>query len=189
MGSPKWKIEIGSISFLDRILNTFREAEIENIFVVFRRMNDYPKGNFTRLVNPDPDRGQLSSLKTAVEKIPENTPFLMHLIDRPLVESRTILEMIKVFDNEKIVIPAFENRKGHPVIFPSGMRKIILSAGSGSTIRYCIDSCEKGIQIMDVRDEKIRWNIDTPEALKKYENILNPTTDHQPPSTRANLSE
>lgn len=177
MGSPKWKLKIGGISFLDRILNTFRQAGIRNIYVVFRKMNQYPEGDFIRSINPDPDRGQLSSLKTALDTIPSDVPFLMHLIDRPLISASTIQQLINGFDGEKIAIPAFEKRKGHPVLFPPGMRDIIRTADENSTIRSCIDSCAKGVRIVEAPDEKILWNIDTPEAFRKYENILNSMPD------------
>ena len=176
MGIPKWKVEISGKSFLDHIVNSYILAGIENITVVFRQMKKLPTGNFTTLINHEPDRGQLSSLLTAVETIPDNSPFIMHLVDRPLIASGTISKLIDSFDNAQILIPSYQKRKGHPVLFPAEMREIILNAKPDSTIRDCIESFGNGTRLIEVEDEKILWNIDSPESLDKYAGLLDRST-------------
>lgn len=172
MGTPKWELSIGGQSFLDRIVTTFRDAGISKPIVVFRDdPGDFPD-EYQILINPSPDRGQLSSLQTAFTYLTLSTPFIMHLIDRPLVRSDTIKKMIETFDDQQILIPSFIGHKGHPVIFPADCVGQIKKADYRDGIRGVIKKWFKGVKILDVDDEAILWNIDTPAELKYYENIV-----------------
>jgi len=172
MGTPKWQAEIFNKSFLDHILDTFDEIKIKPIYAVFRKESAHSASNFIPLINPDPDRGQLSSLKTALQQIPPDSHFIMHLVDRPLVKADTLKQMIDIFSGKQIIIPSFGGRKGHPVLFPAGMRDILLDTDDEAGIRGGVAEWVNGIKLIDVEDESILWNIDTEEELRRIEKIL-----------------
>lgn len=164
MGEPKWKALIEGKSFLQLIIAAFNNAGIEHILAVFRKpLPDIQ--TCIPLLNPNPERGQLSSLKTALYELPPGHPFMMQLVDRPLVKSRTFKTMISEYDGN-IVIPAFKGRKGHPVIFPPQMRQILLDCDDSCGIRAGIQAWKGEIKILEVNDEAVLWNIDTKEDLK-----------------------
>lgn len=166
MGRLKWQVEIGGKSFLERALDCFSRAGIVDIYAVFRE-GEIPPGNFTVLINPQPERGQLSSLKTALERIEPGRPFIMQLVDRPLVSWKTIGAMLEAYDGQ-IIIPVYESRKGHPVVFPPDMREIILKTDDTLGIRGAIAAWTGEVKLLNADDEAVLWNIDTAEALEQY---------------------
>ena len=177
MGTPKWSLSIGGQTFLDRIVSTFKEAGIVKPIVVLRdQPGDFPE-DYQILINPRSERGQLSSLQTAFTYLHPDTSFVMHLIDRPLIRSETIRKMIEAFDGKQILVPAFIRRKGHPVIFPADCVGLIKKADYSKGIRAVIKRWFGGVKIMEVEDEAILWNIDTPDDLIYFEKIL--TEDRQ----------
>ncbi len=166
MGRIKWSLEIAGKTFLRHIEDCYHRAGVKDVFAVFRE-GQAAEGSFIPLINPEPERGQLSSLKVALEAILPQSPFIMQLVDRPLVESGTFTSMMKSYDGS-IVIPTFKGRKGHPVIFPPPLREILLETDDALGIRSGIEAWKGEIKLLPVDDESILWNIDTPEALEKY---------------------
>jgi len=164
MGSPKWKVEINGKSFLQNIISAFNSAGIIHILTVFR--NPLPSVvGCTALLNPHPERGQLSSLKIALRELPNETPFIMQLVDRPLVKASTFSRMMNCCDGESIIIPVFNGRKGHPALFPPEMKSVLLSTDELLGIRGGIAAGKTSVKLLEVEDEAILWNIDTQEDL------------------------
>ena len=70
--------------------------------------------------NPDPSRGQLSSLWTGLETVgPDTTAVLMTLVDVPMLRVSTIAAVVDAWrrTHAPIVRPAMGKRHGHPVLF------------------------------------------------------------------------
>lgn len=164
MGSPKWKTEINGKSFLQNIISAFNSAGVVHILTVFRNPLPSLEG-CTALLNPHPERGQLSSLKIALGEIPDDTPFIMQLVDRPLVKTNTFIRMMNCCDGKSIIIPLFNGRKGHPVLFPPEMKSVLLSTDELLGIRGGITAGKSSVKLLEVEDEAILWNIDTKEDL------------------------
>ena len=170
MGEPKWGALIGGKTFLNHILSSFNSAGIDSIIVVFRN-GRIPSGAFKFAINPNPERGQLSSLKAALEVSPPEAPFIMQLVDRPLVKPSTLKMMIDAY-NDTIVIPSYNGRKGHPVLFPPTMRNILLATDDSGGIRAGITAFKGATEIVETDDEAVLWNIDSQDAIKVFEEKL-----------------
>lgn len=167
MGSPKWEVEIKGRTFLRNIISEFNSAGVVHILAVFRNRLPFAE-DCTALLNPHPERGQLSSLKIALRELPNETPFIMQLVDRPLVKAVTFIRMMDCYDNESIIIPVFNGRKGHPALFPPSMREVLLSTEESLGIRGGITAGRTSVKLLEVEDEAILWNIDTEEDLHLY---------------------
>lgn len=172
MGEPKWRVEIGGLSFLQHIIKAFRQADIEKIFAVFRERETIPTVDIIPLINPRPEKGQLSSLKIALQALDPGIPFIMHLIDRPLVKPDTFRSLIEGCGGNRIAIPVFGGRRGHPVFFPPGMREVLMTTNNDAGIRGGIQAWKPGVIMIEVPDEGILWNIDTREELNRLKELL-----------------
>lgn len=172
MGFPKWQAEIAGKSFLSHIVDTLAEVNITSPIVVFRRLPDLIPESIIPVINPAPEAGQLSSLKTALSLVDEHRPFFMQLVDRPLVHRSTFIRMMEEYDGSKIVIPAFEGRKGHPVLFPPGIKNVILKTDLSAGARAAIEKWRGGVNIVETCDETVLWNIDSPEDLRYYSALI-----------------
>ncbi|HLP16433.1 MAG TPA: nucleotidyltransferase family protein [Bacteroidota bacterium] len=131
------------------------------------------------IVNEAWESGRLSSIVTGIDAVEQSDcdGALIWPVDHPLVSPACIRSMISAFEQspEKIVIPVFEKRRGHPIVLPrrffDDVRQAPADPGLRAVIRaHGADICETATDV-----EGILVNIDTPEDFKKYINV---ETDH-----------
>jgi len=177
MGAPKAALLTpDGDSFVSRIVRTLREAHVDELVIVTGRHHDAVIDALTRdrvmpsphiVRNPDPSRGQLSSLLAGMNVVvkPGTEAVLMTLVDVPLVRAATVTAVIEEWRRSRapIVRPAIGDRHGHPVIFDRSVldeiRHAPLDAGAKSVVR----AHEHEIVNVPVDDEGCVRDVDTPE--------------------------
>ena len=176
MGSPKaLLLAPNGQPFVISIAATFAAAGITDIIVVSGRDHDRiadvlsrePFDPPPRLVrNPDPARGQLSSLLTAMDALEPTDPpgLLVTLVDVPMLSADTVRRVIADWRETRapIVRPAIGDRHGHPVIFDrrvfGALRAAPLDAGAKTVVR----AFERELRNVPVSDEGCLVDVDTP---------------------------
>src|SRR5258706_9240792 len=133
MGSPKALLAYQGRPFLEHLLEVTVHPKIGVRRVVLGAHAE-PIAKSIALaadeivINDDWESGQLSSIQAAIRSLPakEGLPdgtdgLLLCLIDHPLISKSLVNELIEQFyaTPGKIVLPVFEGRRGHPVIFPA----------------------------------------------------------------------
>ena len=179
MGRPKALLPIPaeSTTFLERLVQTLRDAGADDIIVVV----GYDAGAVRGLIesaglavrtveNQDPSRGQLSSLVAALEVAdrPGVQGVLVAPVDQPLVAAETVKRLLGVYRRTPApaVRPTRGDRHGHPVILDRSLfdelRRADLSSGAREVIR------RHGSEVIDVTvdDEGAFLDIDTPEEYE-----------------------
>jgi molybdenum cofactor cytidylyltransferase len=188
MGSPKALLPTrDGQPFVVRIIRTLRSAGVRDIVVVTGQDHDAVVDVIARFEcdasiravrNPDPGRGQLSSLLEGMAAAvqPATEALLVTLVDVPLVEVSTVTSVISAWQRTRalIVRPAIGERHGHPVIFDrrlfDELRRAPLDAGAKSVVR----AQEAEILNVPVDDEGCMQDIDTRED---YKAVLTETTE------------
>jgi molybdenum cofactor cytidylyltransferase len=122
------------------------------------------------VINPDPDRGQFSSLQVGLQEILNRgrDAAMVTLVDRPPVRAETIEKLQSTFDiatgNRKwAVIPEFEGKHGHPILLGREMLTAFLSAPGSSSARDIEHANQSAIEYVPVDDPLVALNVDTPE--------------------------
>ena len=183
MGRPKLllPIEPGG-TLLGRLLGTLADAGIWPLVVVTRAdlvvesaWNDPRARRVSVVVNPDPSRGQLSSLLTAIDSFSERPGGIVQsLVDLPLVSVRTVRALADAWHagHAPLVRPTYDGRTGHPVIFGARLLDALHSAdlqqGARPLVRRFVSL---GVEV-PVDDPAILEDIDTPED---YARLVGPT--------------
>jgi len=180
MGSPKALLPSpdGRV-FVARIVDTLREAGIVELVVVTGRDHDAVVDALTRdgrvppqiVRNPDPSRGQLSSLWAAMDIVvrPGTDAILVTLVDVPMVAVATVTRVVTEWQRSRapIVRPAIGDRHGHPVIFDrsvlNALRGAPIDAGAKSVVR----AHEHDLLNVAVDDEGCLVDLDTPDDYRK----------------------
>ena len=151
MGRPKALLkDAEGRAFVARIVRTFAGAGIDDITIVTGSQHDAigaavaddASPVIPRIVrNPDPSRGQLSSLWTGLETLgPDTTAVLMTLVDVPMLRASTIIAVVDAWRRTRapIVRPAMGTRHGHPVLFDRStfdeLRRAPLNAGAKAVV-------------------------------------------------------
>jgi molybdenum cofactor cytidylyltransferase len=182
MGAPKATLAApDGGTFVTRIVRTLRDAGVADLVVVTGRHHDAVVDAIAselsiapRLVrNPDPSRGQLSSLLAGMEIVVTGSSegVMMTLVDVPLVRVSTVTAVMAAWRDTRapIVRPAIGDRHGHPVIFDrtilEELRRAPLDAGAKSVVR----AHEHEIVNVPVDDEGCVRDVDTPSD---YDRLL-----------------
>lgn len=127
------------------------------------------------VLNEEWHRGQLSSLQAAIRSLPKDAAdgILVCLVDHPLISRVLVARIIEAFerDKNKIVIPTYRERRGHPVIFPAALYQELLSAPKEIGARAVVRAHASEVLEIPVEEEGVVLNLNDPESLKKLAHL------------------
>lgn len=129
MGSPKALLPFQGRPFLEHLLDISRHSKIGVRRVVLGAHAEHIGKEVALrpdevVINEHWERGQLSSIQAAIRSLPAGTDgILLCLIDHPLISRALVNGLIDQFyaTHAPIVVPVFEGRRGHPVIFSAAV--------------------------------------------------------------------
>ena len=175
MGSPKALLPYQGRPFLEHLMAITTRPEIGARKVVLGADADsiakaIPLKAHEMVINPAWEKGQLSSIQAAVRKIPAGTDgLLLFLIDHPLISSALVGELIAQFYKSKkpIVLPVYEGRRGHPVIFAASLYDELLSAPLETGARAVVWAHASEVLEVRTNEEGCVLNLNDPETLNR----------------------
>lgn len=174
MGSPKaLLVDDRGQPFVVRLVHAMAEAGLRELVVITGYEHDAiiaalaSSAQAVRIVrNPDPARGQLSSLWTAMDEVcrPETEAIAVMLVDVPLVAPATIRTVVDAWKRSRapIVRPAVGPRRGHPVVFDRAVFEELRQAALDIGARAVVRAHAHDILDVPVADTGCLKDIDTP---------------------------
>ena len=121
------------------------------------------------VVNREWEKGQLSSLQTAIRSLAagETEGMLVCLVDHPLISAQLVSLLVETFerDKNKIVMPTYHGKRGHPVIFPSALYAELLAAPENIGARVVVRAHAADVIEVPVEEEGVVINLNDPAAL------------------------
>jgi molybdenum cofactor cytidylyltransferase len=121
------------------------------------------------VVNPDPSRGQFSSLQVGLQEVLNHgrDAAMVTLVDRPPASDKTTQALHLSFqtadENIWAVVPEHSGRHGHPYIMGREMIELFLRAPAHATARDIEHQNRAHIRYLPVDDSMVVANINTPE--------------------------
>ncbi len=163
---------MGNKPLIRHCLDTIIDSGIKNIIVVLSEersaitdaLTGYP---IKRCFNPDPQSDMAGSVRIGLRSTDElSSGCLICLSDHPMVSSKTMKTLIELHagDSDKIIIPVYRGRRGHPTLFPMPAVKKIFE---GQTLRDIIRDNDGIVENVDVEDKGIIIDIDTMEDYER----------------------
>jgi len=122
------------------------------------------------VINDDWEKGQLSSIQAAIRSLPAGTEgLLLCLIDHPLISGDLVNELIEQFylKRQKIVLPVYQGRRGHPVIFPVALYEELLQAPLEKGARAVVWAHAADVLEVPTNEEGCVLNLNDPETLHR----------------------
>ena len=125
------------------------------------------------VLNPDPERGQFSSLQTGLQEVLNRgrDAAIVTLVDRPAAEADTARQLRDAFlsadDPTWAVVPEFGGKHGHPFVIGREMIEAFLRAPAGATAREIEHANQQHIRYLSVSDPLVTVNINTPEDFER----------------------
>jgi molybdenum cofactor cytidylyltransferase len=175
MGSPKALLPYQGRPFLEHLLQITTHPKIGVRRVVLGAHAE-PIAKEVHLsaeeivINDDWEKGQLSSIQTGIRSLPAGTDgMLLCLIDHPLVSKPLINELIEAFykKHAPIVLPVYEGRRGHPVIFAATLYQELLDAPLDTGARTVVWAHAQEVLEVPTSEEGCVLNLNDPETLQR----------------------
>lgn len=125
------------------------------------------------VVNPDPDRGQFSSLQTGLQEVLSHgrDAAMITLVDRPPVRVETIQTLQEAFTRavrryKWAVVPEYQGKHGHPILAARELIEAFLKAPDTSSARDIEHANQAQIEYLPLDDPWIAANVDTPQQYE-----------------------
>jgi CTP:molybdopterin cytidylyltransferase MocA len=176
MGTPKALLPYRGRTFLEHLLEVTRHARVGVTRIVLGAGADAIRDKLqldsaSIVVNEDWEKGQLSSIQAAVRSLAQSETEGMILcpVDHALVSAKLVDRLIKEFDasGKSVVLPVYQGRRGHPLIFRATLYNEILSASPGVGARQVVWAHADEVLEVATDEEGVALNLNDPETLRK----------------------
>ena len=171
MGRPKALLPFRGRTFLANILDAISHTSIEDTFVILGHHRAEIEQSLSLpsvVFNPNYEQGMITSFQAGVRALSwDASGAFLFLVDHPVVEPATIEAMIMNLAPNRIVLPTFEDRRGHPVLFSSEVLEEILALPSTEGANIVVRKNPARIVEVPVSTPGILVDIDTPEQFEK----------------------
>lgn len=177
MGRLKQLLPLGNSPVLRHTVDALKSAGIQDVVVVCGKdpapFWDALAGSGVRLVANDlPDSQMADSVRIGIQSLEpgEYSAVLVCLADHPLVLPETYRTLLHLHERsrDRIVIPQFRGRRGHPSLFPAGIIEEIFFQAS---LRDIVHAYADQVVPVEVPDEGVVLDMDTEADYQKVQEL------------------
>ena len=167
MGTPKALLEYEGETFLDRLIGVFASAGCEVIVAVgahAKLIQSSVRRSARFVINAEWELGQLSSLQCALSVLADGCDASMFMpVDCPAIAPSTPAALLDNFTpGVDFVIPRYQSRRGHPVLFDARLAAEFLALPPDASARDVVHRYVASTRYVDVADPGILRDIDEP---------------------------
>ncbi len=175
MGSPKALLDYRGERFIERLVRVL-SGVCDPVIVALGYHADAIRpaieATATIVTNPAPERGQLSSLQTALAALPAGAEgFLFTPVDSPAVELATVERLAGEFrrrdSSTLFVIPRYRGQHGHPVFAARAIADEFLALPPTAQARDVVHRHVPETAYIDVDDPGILVDVDDRAAYRR----------------------
>lgn len=173
---PKCLLELDGTPLIRRQLTALAKAGVTEVRVVLGHyaeqiedtLKDLP---ITVVRNPEPDAGQVSSLRLGLAALPDTLDaVLVALADQPLIDADDILDLMAAYRQRpagtQVVQPYVAGLPGNPVMFNAAVRLQILAAEAHVGCRQWQSAHPEQVHVWASLNTHYRTDVDRPEDLQ-----------------------
>lgn len=167
----------GNTTIIGHIIATFKKSCVNDIFVVTGGYREeveieVEKAGGRSIFNANYSNDELTiSLQVGMRSISlENySAGFISLGDQPNIHQEDISKLLEIHRlvPEKIVIPSFNMRRGHPWLVPSKYFDELTKLEPPETLRTFINKHNDDIEYVVVKDKDVLTDLDTPEDYER----------------------
>jgi len=176
MGKPKPLLRFRDRTFLEQIVTVLQSSRADRVTVVLGAQAEAIAGavdlsDVDVVINRDYRKGQLSSLVAGLKHVPQETEaILLCLVDHPFITAEIVDRGVDEFRraNAPIVVPTFNQRRGHPTLFSRSMFEELIGAPAEEGARHVVYSNEDKVLEVTVSDSTVLVGINTPDDYRSH---------------------
>ncbi len=171
MGRQKMLLPFAGSTVVAHVVAQIRAAGIESGIVVTGADADavaaaVARTHFAIARNPDYSRGMLSSVRTGLAAASETWgAALLALGDQPLITPETVRAVISAHGDtpDRIVVPAFRGRRGHPIVLPRAFWDEAMTRHDDVGLRGVLHAHGDRVREVSIDSHDVLSDLDTPE--------------------------
>ena len=179
MGDFKPLMPIGNMAAVEKVFDTLKKAEIQNLIAVtgYKRELMMPvleKAQVREAYNPDFDLGMFTSIQAGIrlalsESRGRVEGFFLMLADSPLIPPEVLREILEKHREEPdaFIVPCYRGKKGHPLFIPGIYAKEILTYEGDNGLKGITNKYEDRFIRLEVGDESVVLDMDTKEGYRE----------------------
>ena len=177
MGSPKALLPYQGRPFLEHLITVTSHPKIGARRIVLGAHAELI-ADAVRLaadevvINAEWEKGQLSSIQAGMRSLPAGTDgMILCLIDHPLISATLVDELIVRFYSgptiPPIALPVYQGKRGHPVIFSSGVYQELMTAPLEQGARSVVWAHSGEVAEVMTPEQGCVLNLNDPETMQR----------------------
>jgi molybdenum cofactor cytidylyltransferase len=172
-GSMKLLADVDGQPLVNRTLAALVEAGVDPVVVVIAQAAPLETvalmahANVRTVVNRDPSRGMFSSIQCGMAAAKGDVIVVLPA-DMPFVQAATVSRVVRTcFETNRVVVPVFSGRRGHPVGIPGGLRAGLLMMPPDRSLKDALAALGEECLLVDVDDEGVVRDVDVQGDLRR----------------------
>ena len=175
-GSPKALAKLNHGNVIENIQEKLLQVGVDEIVIVLGAWSQEIKTSLLKhtqikvVYNKDYNLGQSSSFKVGLQQIsPAAEGILLWPVDYPFILQATIQTLVDSFkkDVPLILIPTYQNKKGHPPIFHKRLKNEFLNLDHTKGINTIGQKYEDQVKLFPVNDSAVIKSFNTQEEFNE----------------------
>jgi molybdenum cofactor cytidylyltransferase len=175
MGAQKLLLPFGGKTVISHIVEQITGSSVDELYVVvgyqWKQVSEGLSGSTVSIVkNSDYKSGMLSSVRCGLKAIPQECKaVLVALGDQPSITTRLIDNMLRNFSSteKQILVPIYEGKRGHPIIFSAVYRDEILTRYDDIGLRGLMYAHKGDVFELPVVSSGVLSDMDFPEDYER----------------------
>jgi molybdenum cofactor cytidylyltransferase len=179
MGRNKLRLPFGTATVIETVIAELVACELGDIVVVTGHEHE----QLTTLLAKYPVRcvfnadyrqtEMIGSIQAGLRSLSAGVQAaLIVLGDQPRLERGIVRRVIAAHRTDKLVIPSFERRRGHPILLPRTFWSDVLALPVQASLHDVVGAYEDRIRYVEVDSDSVIRDMDTPED---YAGLINRT--------------
>ena len=177
MGVPKAVLRVGDRTFLDALGEALRSGGCDPVLAVVAEPTEAIRkecrlAGIVLVVNPEPSRGQISSLRCGLEELGRVDGVVVLLVDQGSILPSTVRAVQAALSCAWVAVARYRTRTGHPVgfareVFPELFCGEVADGGADAVVAAYRRTGR--LAEVDVEDPGVIRNLNTPEEYKAFQ--------------------
>lgn len=191
MGRAKLLLPIGGRPMVEAVVESLRGGGAREVVLVTAPDDEALQAwaraaGVTLAVNPDPERGMLSTIREGIEALGGSAELacrgeilLVSPADLPNLRAGTVAEVLgrMTETGASLAVPTFHGKRGHPLAIASRLIPEIDSLDPNVGLKQLRDRHEAELLEIEVEDAGVIQDVDTPEDYQRAQDRQDSQSD------------
>ena len=178
MKQPKLLLPVAGTPMIRCVAQAVQASRIDESVLIYREaaVREATADLVNRTIyNPRAHLGQSEAVKLGIKSLhPESHACFFVMGDQPMIGADVFNQLIQVFEKnpDKILVPAYQGKKGSPVLFPMQFWPLLLQLTGDQGGRTLLASLGESVVMVAVADAFAGKDVDTWEAYLALTEIM-----------------